>query len=417
MQVLQVKQYLSHKWTELMRFFINMFLILFAADGLISVVDELLMLVAGTSNLSGVREMFANTVVFMSLPVYLALVMDVRLPKRVLLPLLFFIVWSLLVTWIIPSLADSHIYGTACSFVQLLLCLLPIEYARRCGGEGLLLPVSVFGSKFFNLRHTLKYAAISLVIVPVVFVLLTLASANAYADKATSGFIRIAPGGLYMSERIYKKGLKTIRLTSMIHVGDKKFYDDLAGSIFAGKTIILAEGVTDDKQLLKNKFGYSKMAGFLGLSSQEKMRLKGRLVEAADEEADTKDSAGADILRADIDISDFGKETILFLNTVGRYINEGTSLADTFIALNKWAEVELTPEMNKIIMDDILHKRSKVLINHLDKAMANYETIVVPWGALHMAEIEESVIKRGFVLQEKKYRLSIDFWRMFRGKS
>ena len=400
-----------------MRFFINMFLILFAADGLISVVDELLMLFAGASNLSGMREMFANTVVFMSLPVYVTLVMDVRLPKRVLLPMIGFVVWSLLATWIFPSLANNSIYGPVCSFAQLLFCLLPIEYVRRCGGEGLLLPVSVFSPKFFNLRHTLKYTAVSLVVVPVVFVLLTLASANAYADRATSGFIRIAPGGLYMSERIYKKDLKTIRLTSMIHVGDKKFYDDLTGSISAGKTIILAEGVTDEKQLLKNKFGYSKMAGFLGLSSQEKMRLKGRLIESADEEVVSEGAAGADILRADIDISDFGKETILFLNTVEKHINESTSLAATFITLNKWAEAELTPEMNKIIMDDILHKRSQALISHLDKALANYETVVVPWGALHMAEIEESVLNRGFLLQDKKYRVSIDFWRMFRGKS
>ncbi len=400
-----------------MRFFINMFLILFAADGLISVVDELLRLMAGASNLSGLREMFANTVVLLSLPVYLALVMDNRLPKRVLLPLLTFLVWSLLATWIFPSLAHNGIYGPVCSFAQLVLCLLPIEFTRRSGGDGLLLPVSVFSTKFFNLRHTLKYAAVSIVVVPVVFMLLTLASANAYADKATSGFIRIAPGGLYMSERIYKKDLKTIRLTSMIHVGDKKFYDDLTGSISAGKTIILAEGVTDDKQLLKNKFGYSKMAGFLGLSSQEKMRLQGRLVESAEEDSASNGSTGADILRADVDISNFSKETIHFLNTVGKHINESTSLVETFIALNKWAEMELTPEMNKLIMDDILHKRNQALISHLDSALANYETVIVPWGALHMAEIEESVLSRGFLLQDKKYRVSIDFWRIFRGKT
>jgi len=397
-----------------MRLFINMFLILFAADGLISVVDELLLYLAGSSNLAGVREVFANTVVLLSLPVYITIGFDIRLPKRVLLPLIGFIVWSLLATWIFPDLADSRLYGPVCAFAQLLLCLLPIEYARKCGGEGLLLPLSVFSPKFFNLRYTLKYAAVSLVIVPLVFVLLTLASANAYADKATAGFIRIAPSGLYMSERIYKKDQKTIRLTGMIHVGDKKFYDDLTGSFSADNIIILAEGVTDEKQLLKNKFGYSKMAGFLGLSSQEKMRLKGRLIESADENPASEKAAGADILRADIDISDFNKETIHFLNTVGKHINEGTSLAATFIALNKWAEAELTPEINKIIMDDILHKRNKALISHLDKALINYETVVVPWGALHMAEIEESVIKRGFVLQEKKYRHSINFWKNFR---
>jgi hypothetical protein len=399
-----------------MRLFINLFLILFAADGLISVVDELLVLFAGASNLSGVRNLFANAVILLSLPVYLSLGVDRRLPKRVLLPLIAFIVWTLLATWFFPSLSESSSYSILCAIAQLLLCLLPVEYARRIGGQGLLLPLSAFTPPLFNFRHTLLFAAASIFIVPAVFVLCTLASADAYADKATSGFIRIAPSGVYMSERIYRKDHKTIRLTSMIHVGDQKFYDDLTGSISVGKTIILAEGVTDEKQLLKNKFGHSKMAGFLGLSSQEKMRLKGRIVKSADgadSEPETDGPAGNDILRADIDISDFNRDTIAFLNSVGKRINEGASFVATFMALNEWAEKELTPELNQTIMDDILHKRSKALISHLDIALANYETVVVPWGALHMSEIEEAVLKRGFVLHEKKYRVSIDFWKMF----
>lgn len=399
-----------------MRTFINLFLIFFAADGLISLVDELLVLMAGASNLSGVRDIFASTVILLSLPLYLALGIDRRPPRKVFAPLLVFLVWTQLATWLFPALAESNVYSVVCALVQVLLCILPAEYARRNGGKGLLMPQSVFTGPFFNLRHTLYFTAASLFIVPVVFLLCVFASANAYTEHSTAGFIRIAPDGLYMSERTYRLDNKTIRLTGMIHVGDQKFYDDMSGTSSVGRTIILAEGVTDDKHLLTNRFGYSKMAGFLGLSSQEKMRLKGRLIENADDVNSSRDKAGtaeSDIVRADLDVSDFNKETVYFLNTIGKLINENSSFAATLMAINTWAEKELTPEMNRVIMADILHKRSNAVLTHLDKALAHYETIIIPWGALHMSEIEDAVLKRGFVLSEKKARVSIDFKKMF----
>jgi hypothetical protein len=394
-----------------MRQFINMFLILFAADGLISFVDEMLMLVSGSSNITGVRGFFANMVILLSLPVYFALGVDRRLPRIVIAPLIVFILWSLLASWFFPALADSSIYGPLFALLQLLLCLLPIEFVRRNGGEGLLLPESVFKNSFFDLKQTLYFAAASLLIVPAVSLLCLLASASAFADKATSGFVRIAPDGLYMSERIYRLNDRTIRLSGMIHVGDQQFYDDMGKSASSGRTVILAEGVTDEDGLIKNRFGYGKMAGFLGLSSQEKMRLKGRLIEGKDIGLKSG-SAETDIVRADIDTRDLKKETLYFLNNIGKYLNEGESFAATIIALNSWAEKELTPEMNNIIMSDILHMRSRVLIGYLDKVLPHYETVVIPWGALHMAEIEEAVLQRGFVLQEKRYRESIDFRKM-----
>jgi hypothetical protein len=50
------------------------------------------------------------------------------------------------------------------------------------------------------------------------------------------------------------------------------------------------------------------------------------------------------------------------------------------------------------------------------KALDRYDTIVIPWGALHMAEIEEEVLKRGFDLQQERERVSIDFRKMLVGK-
>ena len=218
-----------------------------------------------------------------------------------------------------------------------------------------------------------------------------------------------------MTERVYRLKDKTIRLVSMIHVGEKEYYDDLVRSASSGRTIVLAEGITDESNILRNRFGYGKMAGFLGLASQEKMEFKGRVIddEELEESGPEGDEASTpDIVRADVDISTFHPTTIRFLNILGKQLTESTSIAKEFIAVNGWAKKNLTPEMNEAIMDDIIHQRNQEVIRHLGKALSRYDTVIIPWGALHMAEIEKSVVARGFVLQEERERVSISFRKL-----
>jgi len=130
-----------------------------------------------------------------------------------------------------------------------------------------------------------------------------------------------------------------------------------------------------------------------------------------------KEQAGpADILRADVDISTFRPPTILFLNTVGKLLQESHSLVEGLLAINAWSEKNITRETHEVIMDDILHRRNRAVIRHLGKALDRYDTVIIPWGALHMKEIEEEVLKRGFVLREERERISIDFRKMLLGK-
>jgi hypothetical protein len=71
----------------------------------------------------------------------------------------------------------------------------------------------------------------------------------------------------------------------------------------------------------------------------------------------------------------------------------------------------MTDDMFKVIMKDILYRRNQKVIEALQKALASgaYNTIVIPWGALHMAEIEEAVRNNGFNLRGSTERLSVDF--------
>jgi len=408
-----------------MRFVANLFLILFLADGGASLLDELVSLLYPLAFLSGVRSVLAFSVLVLAVIVYVCLGIDRRLPKRVFLPLILLVFWCPLSVWLFPVLAGNRTYGLLMASVQVALVFLPFSCFRKGESRSLTMPRTIFNTPLFSLRNTLAFGGANLFVFPIVLAMLLLYTANTCMAGYTSGFMRIAPGGLYMTDRVYRRDKLTIRLASMIHVGEKEYYEGLAGSVAPGRTIILAEGVTDDKQLLINRINYGRAAGFLGLTSQEKLLFRGKLIapEALDQPrvsshgaGETERTGSADILRADVDVSAFRPPTILLLNTIGKELQESRSLVKGFVAINDWAEKNISREMNEVIMDDILYRRNREVIRYLGKALDRYDTVVIPWGAMHMKEIEREVLKRGFVLKEERERLSIDFPKLLLGR-
>lgn len=397
-----------------MRTFANLFLILFCADGSLSLLDDLVSLLAPVAPLALFRAQVANAVLLLALPLYLSLGIDRRLPKKLFLPLIAFLLWCPLSVWLFPALAGFKLYGLIMAAIQVALAPLLLSRLRKPGERpGLTLPPSRFEGPFFNRRNTLIFGGINLVVLPVALVTVSLYCADSYAATATAGFVRLAPRGMYMTERVYRRGDRTIRLAGMIHVGEKQYYEDVARLPGNGRTVVLDEGVTDVKGVLRHRFDYRKVASFLGLTSQEKMLFSGRMIDEKALDAPQPPPAGpADIMRADVDLATFRPETMLLLDAVGKELQENPSLVKAAIGLNKWAEEKITPAMQEVIMDDILYRRNKVLLGYLDKALKKYDTVVIPWGALHMKGIEAGVLERGFVLQEERKRLSVDFKRI-----
>jgi hypothetical protein len=405
-----------------MRLFVNLFLILFLADGGFSLVDELIPLLTPLMHFAAVRNLLAGIVIVMAVPLYLCLGIDRRLPKRLFLPLIIFLFFCPLSTYLFPPLAEMRTFGLIAAAAQVALGMLPLCYFRKGGARCLTMPPEMFAAPFFSLRNTLLFGAANLLVVPAVLLLFTLSAANSSMAWYTSGFMRLVPSGLRMSEKVYRRDNRTIRLAAMIHVGNKEYYKDLESSVSTGRTIVLAEGVSDDGNLINSRIDYGKVAGLLGLTSQEKMLFRGKVIDEEQLEApvlnsrdagDNKRPGTADILRADVDVSAFRPPTILFLNAVGKNLQESPSFAKGFLALNSWSKKNITPEMYDTIMDDILHRRNREVLRYLDKALVRYDTVVIPWGALHMKEIEADVLKRGFKLQSERERVSIDFQKMF----
>ena len=404
-----------------MRIYANLFLILFVADGGFSLVDELVSLLTPLMPFSDLRNLLAVTVIVMSVPIYLSLGIDRRLPKRVILPLVLFVLWSLVSTSLFPLLAKFQLYGLVMAAMQVAIGMVPLTCFRNGSERCFTIPATMFSGPFFSRKNTLIFCAVNVLVVPIVLLLAVFTVANAYMAEYTGGFMRLAPAGLTMTERTYTRGNRTIRLAAMIHVGDKGFYDTMADSATPGRTIVLAEGVSDNKHLLRSSIDYGEVAGSLGLVSQEKLLFRGTLIDEDEFESPRRltsgtenrgQLAGTDILRSDVDISDFQQATIVFLNAVGEHLHKKSSFVKGALALNDWAEKNITPDMNEIIMNDILHSRNLAVLRHLDTGLKRYDTIIIPWGALHMKEIEADVLTRGFVLQKERERVSIDFRRM-----
>ncbi len=395
-----------------MRRFANIYIILFLVDASLSLTDELL--IASSVSLpifSEVRYFVACLVITLSMVIFACLGIDRRLPKRVFLPLTLYVSWSALAMWPLSGIIERESLGLLAASNQLLLGGMAIVLLRGLGGQNLLTR-ELFQRPMFGLRNTLVFTAINLLLLPFAVIYTGMATASYYFEEQTAGFLRLSPIGIYMSERSYHLDEKIIRLAGMMHIGKEDYYQDLARSMSSKGTIILAEGVTDQDRLLETQFNYGKLAEIIGLTSQEKMFIDGNLIELDDLgelNRGNSDPGKPDIVRADIDLNQFDPQTVEFLNELGRTLFGNKPLIERLSEYNLWVNENMTEESIAGVMFDILDKRNEVVIDSMLRTLARYDTIIIPWGAMHMPAIEEAVLEQGFELTAAQERLSLDF--------
>jgi len=393
-----------------MRRIANLFMWLFLLDGCISVTDELLRYNAADEGLLGLRSLVALTVLVMGVVVYGGMLFDRRLPKLVLLPQCLFAFWGLVGLWPLPFFVLSDNLGVIIAGLQVSLGLLPFFVLRGPGRAPFLRQESFTGSGF-GVGNLLVGIAPTLFVVPAFLLFFAGAGIVEAIHDGTAGFMTVEARGVTMQERVYRRGTKTVRLVGMIHIGEQSFYDQLTASITEPNALILAEGVSDREGLLTSPFTYNRVAGVLGLSSQESMHLKGKLIvpEDLDKDFAEENSAHPDILRADLDLSDFDAQTVEFLNVLGEKVFSRGDLAEGLKNYNEWVNSNMNQARYETLMYDILTRRNLNLLEYLKKSLGNYDVIVIPWGALHMRGIEEGVKAQGFRLRQTRERLSVDF--------
>lgn len=397
-----------------MRIFINFFLIAYALDAALSTVDDLSAVLSGTHLLGPVRNPVGLAVFFLCIPVYLSLGIDSRLPKRALLPPLLLALWAGFGSLPLPQLFDDHrrvLLGV--SLVQLGLAAYAFVSVRRVAGHWLL-PRAFFARPVFRLRNTVWFASANVVLAPLVCALLLALTAYVYLQVNTAGFIRVGADGLYLQERSYTRDDQTIHLVAMVHIGSREYYDEVSDYLSNGNSVVLAEGVTDRTKLIRNFPSYSKFANLIGLDTQQNMTLQGRFVEPEQMGDNAEESDEPVIVRADIDSRELSEDALTFIRHVGELLNDNQTFAEGFKAYTKWYSRNMTPEKEKAVMNEIVDGRNAVLLGHLDEALQHYDTIVIPWGALHMPGLEQAILKKGFTPGESTLRLAVEYGQFFK---
>ncbi|MEE4254771.1 MAG: hypothetical protein V2I50_12090 [Desulfuromusa sp.] len=387
----------------------NFFLLIFIISAIFGIANELLQLLFATPLLSGVYQFSRLMCILSGGIVYLGFAFNRHLPKIVLFPLFAWIFWGLVGHWPLGNIDGGHnqLY-LACG--QLALGFLMLQLNQHINQKSPLLIPSQFVGPAFSGQNLLRFCLINVLVLPIALILVSYAFVDHLIETKTAGFVQLKPNGLYMTERIYQQGDKWIRLAGMIHLGQEAYFSDLIDSISDKRTIILAEGVTDTDGLMTERFSYGKIAELLGLTSQEKVRFKGKQIDAIDLDQEMTDATETPhLLSADIDLNQFDPHTLEILNALAKYVLSAESLTDGYLEFNQWAQAHVTTDTNDIVMDDLIGKRNRSVVGYMSKALRKYDTVIIPWGALHMKGIEEEVLKKGFHLAEEQERLSIDF--------
>ena len=218
-------------------------------------------------------------------------------------------------------------------------------------------------------------------------------------ELLTAGFVVRAPEGICAIEKQYEKNGVELRFLGMAHIGGDDFYQDLKKNLAGRPALMLMEGVTDDNDLLKTPPEYGSAANYLGLASQREKFSPAEMPETVE------------VIRADLDTSDFSADTIEALNFIGQiYSKEGINFSNLLLMYMRMSN----PEKARSLMQDLITKRNRCLIEHLRQNLAKNSLIIVPWGAMHLPQIEEWATSEGFVLKEKVSRPVIRFPGYFR---
>lgn len=382
-----------------MRSLVSIFVHGFLLDALLTLVGEWL-------PISILQGAVAWAVFALGIVLYVATAFNRRLSKRLILPPVFFLVWTGICGAFPLAFLLPDFYRAALAITQLAIAIVLIAVHRRWRATPP--PIGpAFSWRTFSLVALPTIAAI-----PFALVAGAVNAAGVGIEHGSHGYVKLRPGGVMLEERELSKDGRHVRLVSMMHIGDKSFYDQILASLpTEGATIVLVEGVTDDKGILKGRFSYARIAKLLGLTAQETSSLQ----ENVRQSLPGKDSAqktarqNVEYRHADIDISTFHPLTLEYIAAIGVILSDPTF--ETLLRVFKNPNTPFKkPNVEEVVVGDILDKRNKHLIDEINHALEDGRSVVVPWGALHLFAIEESLKNDGFRETRRVDRPIIRFW-------
>jgi len=376
-----------------LRKFVNLYLILFLVDGLLSLVNSVGGRLGGIQPLSVVQAFAAFVVLLTSFVLYFLMGCMRGFPKRVVLPLIVFTVWaSFFAALPLPfflgmenTMVGLSLLQTGLGIGALILLRVSVDNRQWLHGN------TLFDQLAFRWKRLVGFLALNIFLIGPLLGLYLVGSLSIAVSHCSNGFIQIGFQGVSVESRTYNHMGRSVLLLPTAHIAQKGFYDQLIDSLPATNSVIIPEGTTDRNKLLSGGLGYEKLAKSMGLEAQDNKRILATRNEK----------------RCDVDISEFSEETIDLLQACSELFR-GWPDGDRVVLLQKYLFMP-DPDMN-VLREDLLTKRNRRVTDCIAECVQTFDHIVVPWGAMHMPGIERTILEQGATVESRK-RILVLGWR------
>jgi hypothetical protein len=371
---------------------LSLFLGFFLISGFVSILDDLSVLFLGKhlfATLGGITTFIS---LLLTVLVYGLMGLTPVIPKRIVLPVAAFMALTSFLTLpvIIYAYRWAALYDLIASCAAVVLGLGMVCWLQ--GGLKFrwpLVPEKYLGTRTFSWLNLTLFLLLNIFVLLPAAVMYVGGCASLAVGHFTEGFVSLRPGGVFVQARKYtREDGKTILLFPMSHVAESDFYRSVAQSV-STNSVVLLEGVTDTNNLLTHGISYKRAAKSLHLAEQHE---------------DFKPKQG-ELVRADVDVSEFSSNTIVLLNVVGLVHREGLN-AHTLSQLLNYTP---SPEIEQQLLDDLLLNRNRHVLGVLHDRLSDSDSFIIPWGAAHMAGLSREIQKSGFHLVETQDFAAIRF--------
>jgi hypothetical protein len=373
-------------------FLLNLALTLFLVEAGISLLDDALILGFGVSVLGFVRGLLFVLLLVTSILIYLLCGVTPMIPKRFIIPVVLFtpVAQMAAIPFLIYHFDRVQQMTLLLSVCQVLFGVSILFWVH--GKFAFRWPVirqEQLGRKAFTWLNLSGFVLANIfVLLPSVLFYLFFCASLA-VDHFSGNFLALRSDGLAIRAKTYvRDDQKTVRLVPMMHIGEAAFYDQLSKS-FTTNSVILLEGVTDKKNLIKRKLTYKRAARSLGLVEQQE---------------DFEPQQGR-LRHADVDVEQFSERTIAILNLVSLIHGEESKLEHLLKLIHECED----PLASEQLWDDLLTKRNANLLKQIEDELPVSDMIVVPWGAAHMRGIAGEIQKKGFRLADTREHQIVHF--------
>lgn len=224
-------------------------------------------------------------------------------------------------------------------------------------------------------------------------------------EHKLGGFMIPFKFGNFLSiSKTYRSGDSTVILLPMMHIAESSFYEKILPS-FEDNALILLEGVKDSKKIVSNKLDYSPIAHTMGLTSQGEFFNETHFNKLSGKNLTLK--------YADVETSDLSSNSLSVINDLS------TLLAEKPFSIKKYNSIQqqlAEPLAIKNFFNDILIKRNDQLWENFEVNIEEYSTIVIPWGAYHMPDLEKRLFNKGYRFIEKKERVVFNYIKLIKSQ-